>query len=79
MIDLTKIDQLAERLGALLPPGAEQFRGELEEQFRAVLRSALGRMDLVTREDFEIQKAALERATLTLQDLEQRLRELEGA
>ena len=79
MIDLTKIDQLAERLGALLPPGAEQFRGELEGQFRAVLRSALGKMDLVTREDFEIQKAALERATATLETLEQRLQDLEQA
>ena len=79
MIDLTKIDQLAERLGALLPPGAQQFRGDLEAQFRTVLRSALGKMDLVSREDFEIQKAALERATATLKDLEQRLQDLEEA
>jgi hypothetical protein len=78
MIDMSKIDELAGRLGALLPPGAQQFRQDLELQFRAVLEKGLKSMDLVTREDFDIQKAALERASIKLQALEERLAALEA-
>lgn len=79
MIELSRIDELAQRLAAALPPGAQQMREEAEAQFRAVLGKGLASMDLVTRADFEQQKAALERATIKLKALEQRLAELEDA
>ena len=77
MIELSRIDELAQRLAAALPPGAQQMREEVEAQFRAVLSKGLSSMDLVTRADFEQQKAALERATVKLKALEQRLAQLE--
>jgi BMFP domain-containing protein YqiC len=77
MIDFSKIDDAAQRLGSMLPPGAAQFRDEIEQQFRAVMRGALGKMDLVSRADFELQKAALERADGKLKALEERLQALE--
>ena len=77
MIELNKIDELAARLTAALPPGAQQMREDVEAQFKAVLSKGLASMDLVSREDFEIQKAALERANIKLQALEQRLAALE--
>lgn len=77
MIDLTKIDELAARLTDSLPPGAQQMRDDVEAQFSAVLRKGLATMNVVTREDFEQQKAALERANEKLKQLEQRLQELE--
>ena len=79
MIELSRIDELAQRLAAALPPGAQQMREEVEAQFRAVLSKGLSSMDLVTRADFEQQKAALERATIKLKALEQRLAALEDA
>ena len=77
MIDLSKIDDLAKRLTSALPPGARQMREDAEAQFRGVLRKALASMDVVTREDYERQKAALGRAQEKLVKLEDRLAELE--
>jgi len=79
MIDLAKIDELAARLASALPPGAQQLREDAETQFRGVLRKTLGAMDVVTREDFELQKKALARASEKLERLESRLAELESA
>jgi BMFP domain-containing protein YqiC len=78
MIDVSKIDELAERLGDLLPSGAQQIREDLEAQFKGVLGKAFGKMDLVTREEFDIQKAVLERAMIKLQALDQQLADLEA-
>jgi BMFP domain-containing protein YqiC len=53
-------------------------QGDLEENFRAMLRTALGRMDLVTREEFEVQAAVLARSRSLLEQLEKRVAELEA-
>ena len=77
MIDLGKVDQIAARLAEALPPGAARLREDMESRFRSVLKGAFEKMDLVTREEFEAQLAALERATRKLDALESRLAELE--
>ena len=77
MIDLSKIDELATRLTQALPPAARSMGDEAQAQFRAVLQKGLASMDVVTREDFELQKAALARAEEKLKALEARLAELE--
>jgi len=78
MIDLAKIDELAARLGRALPPGAQKMREEAETQFKAVLKKGLADLGVVTREDWELQKAALARAEEKLATLEARLAELEA-
>lgn len=77
MIDLGKIDELASRLSDALPPGAREVREDMEARFRAVLLKAFEALDLVTREEFDIQKAVLERAMVKLETLEHQLEELE--
>lgn len=77
MIDLAKIDELAQRLGEKLPPGARQARDDLERQFRAVLRVAFERMDLVSREEFDAQTRVLERTRQKLEALERQVAELD--
>lgn len=72
------IDSLARRLAKAVPEGVRSAREDLEENFRSLLRSALGRMDLVTREEFEVQAAVLERSREKLERLEARLAELEA-
>lgn len=67
------IDQLARRLAAAVPEGLRSVRTDLEDNFRAVLKSGLSRMDLVTREEFEVQQAVLARTREQLEALEQRL------
>ena len=72
------IDQLAARLAESLPQGLRTVRDDLEKNFRSVLQSGLARLDLVTREEFEIQEAVLSRTRAKLDALEERLRSLEA-
>ncbi|ANO49969.1 accessory factor UbiK family protein [Woeseia oceani] len=67
------IDSLARRLAASLPQGLRTVRDDMEENFRSVLKSSLQRMDLVTREEFEVQEAVLARTREKLEALEVRL------
>lgn len=77
MIDLRFIDDLTRRLSEAMPPGMAQAREDIESHFRAVLTGAFERMDLVTREQFDAQRAVLERCRDKLEALEKRLAALE--
>jgi BMFP domain-containing protein YqiC len=78
MIDLRTIDELTRKLAESLPPGLAQKKTELETQFRAVLTTAFERMNLVGREEFEAQVAELEAARARIEELAQRIDELQG-
>lgn len=71
------IENLAKRLAESVPQGLRSVGEDLEENFRAVLRSGLSKLDLVTREEFEVQEAVLARTREKLEALEKRLQELE--
>jgi BMFP domain-containing protein YqiC len=60
MIDLRTIDELTRKLAESLPPGVSQKKEELEAQFRSVLTVAFERMNLVSREEFDQQRAVLD-------------------
>lgn len=77
-MDSRQIEDVAERLVQVLPPGLKALRRELADNFRAVLQANLDRLDLVSRERFETQAALLQRSRERLQQLEQRLATLEG-
>lgn len=79
MIDLKAIDELARRIAAQLPPGLEGARGDLEKHLRAGLQAGLARLDLVTREEFDVQAAVLRRSREKLAALEARIAALEAA
>ncbi len=72
-----QIEELAEKLARLLPPGLGGLRNELRENFRALLRANLEKLDLVSRERFEVQAEILARTQAKLAALEQRLKDLE--
>lgn len=71
------IDELARRLADSLPGGLKALREDAEQNFRAVLQAGLARLDLVTREEFDVQAAVLRRTREKLEALEQRLAQLE--
>ena len=73
------IDDLARRLAQSVPEGLRAVRDDLETNFRAVLQSGLGKLDLVTREEFEVQQGVLARTREKLEALEQRLAAMEAA
>ena len=71
------IEDIARKLAEAVPEGLRSVREDLENNFRSVLRASLARLDLVTREEFEIQEAVLVRTREKLEALEARLEELE--
>ena len=72
------IDELARRLADSVPKGLRSVKDDLEKNFRSVLQSGLGKLDLVTREEFEVQEAVLARTRQKLEGLEERLQKIES-
>jgi ubiquinone biosynthesis accessory factor UbiK len=77
-MDTAKLDELARRLAASLPENLAAVRREVETNFRAVLRSGLSRLDLVTREEFDAQQGVLRRTREKVEALERQVREMEA-
>ena len=73
MLDFKNIDEITRKLTAALPPGLADIRHDMQSQFRDILQAALERMDLVTREEFDVQVAVLQRSQEKLRRLEQQL------
>ena len=82
MIDLNHIDDLARRLSSMVPPGlrgnaSQELRDELQQNFKSVLQTGLSKLDLVTREEFEVQRAVLLRTREKVEELQRAVTELE--
>lgn len=73
------IDDLARKLFEGLPAGLRSLQQDLEANFKTVLRGTLGKLDLVTREEFEVQSAVLARTRERLKDFEARIVAMESA
>ena len=79
MLDLSQLDELARRLSTLVPPGLREGREELQQNFKSVLQAGLGKLELVTREEFDVQRAVLARTREKLEALEKQLAALADA
>jgi ubiquinone biosynthesis accessory factor UbiK len=76
-MDNAGIDGIARELFERLPEAARSMRRDIESNFRAVLQTSLGRLDLTTRAEFEVQAKVLERTRERAEQLERRLAVLE--
>ncbi len=79
MIDLNHIDALARRLSELVPPGLRESQEELQQTFKSTLQAGLSKLDLVTREEFDVQRAVLLRTREKLEALERTVAALDIA
>jgi len=70
-------DDLAKKITGLLPNSVVQLQQDLESNIKALLQSTLSKMNLVTREEFDVQEALLQRTREKLDKLEKLLQELE--
>ena len=75
MIDKRFFDELNERISDAFRNSPAQ---DIEKNLKALLASGFSRLDLVLREDFEVQQKLLERAQAKLAELEARITELES-
>jgi BMFP domain-containing protein YqiC len=77
MINTYSIDELAQRLAALLPADFAQTRAEMTATFRDALQAGLRKLELVTREEFDVQRSVLLRTREKLETLERQILALE--
>ena len=78
MIDPKKIEQIARQVHESMPKGIREFGDDVEKKIRQVLQSQLTRLDLVSREEFDVQTQVLLRTREKIALQEQRLTELEN-
>jgi len=67
------LDELSRRITGLIPENLAGLQTDLEANVRAVLQNALQKMNLVTREEFDVQAALLARTREKLDALQQQL------
>jgi BMFP domain-containing protein YqiC len=77
MINPNKLEEIAKQISNALPPGVKSFADEFEAKTRQVLQAQLVKLDLVSREEFDVQTQVLLRTREKLSALEKRLSELE--
>ena len=77
MVNRDELNNLARKITSLLPDNVQQMQDDLESNIHALLQSTLAKMNLVTREEFDVQAALLQRTREKLEKLEKLLDELE--
>lgn len=77
MLDPKLFDDLARRLSEALPSGARELQQDVEKNLRTVLQASLSKLDLVTREEFDVQARVLARTREKLDKLEKTITALE--
>lgn len=78
MIDPKAFDDMAKRFTEALPSSFRQFQADIEKNIHAALQATFNKLDLVTREEFEVQQGVLARTRAKLEELEKTVAELEA-
>jgi BMFP domain-containing protein YqiC len=78
MIDSKHLDDLARRLADTLPSGIREMQQDVEKSLRGILQASLSKLDLVTREEFDVQSRVLARTREKLDKLEKTIAALEA-
>lgn len=76
MFDPKQFDDLAKKLFAALPPSLQNIEKDIQQKFKEVLHTAFAHMDLVTREEFDVQTKVLARTREKLEHLQQQVDDL---
>jgi hypothetical protein len=71
------IDDLAKKVADSMPESLRNLQSDVEHNFKATLQAGLGRLDLVTRDEFDVQANVLRRTREKLRKLEERIAALE--
>jgi len=78
LIDPNILDDVAKRLSGVLPEGVQAIRNDMENNFKTILQNTFARMDLVTREEFDVQTEVLKRTREKLENLEKQIADMEA-
>jgi BMFP domain-containing protein YqiC len=78
MLDAKFLDDIAKRLSGAVPASAKTVQADVEKNLRAATQSVFARLDLVTREEFDVQRKVLARSRSKIEQLEKQVAELEA-
>lgn len=78
MIDLKSIDELSRKITAALPSSLTTLQKDVENNVKTVLQSSLSKLDLVTREEFDLQRLVLAKTRAKLEELEALVKKMEA-
>ena len=79
MINAKKIEEIAKQVTDAIPPGLKNLANDFEDKTKTVLQRKLSQLDVVTREEFDIQTQVLIKTRAKITELEARLTELEAS
>lgn len=77
MFDSKFFDALSKKLTDVVPDSLRDVKKDLEKNFRSVLQSAFSKLDLVTRDEFDVQTKVLSKTRLKLEELAEQVAKLE--
>ncbi len=77
MFNPSMLDEIAKTLAGLVPEGARELQRDVEKNFRSALQNTFNKLELVTREEFEVQQKVLLRTRSKLEELEKQVVALE--
>ena len=72
------IEELSRRISALIPRDVKHMQDDIESNIHNLLQTSLKKMNLVTREEFDVQSAVLQRTREKLEQLEKQVEQLKG-
>ena len=78
MLDPKIIDDISRRLSGAMPAGAKALQQDLEKNLRAAVQAVFAKLDLVTREEFDVQSKVLARSRAKIEELEKQVAALEA-
>ena len=77
MINAKKIEEIAKQVTDSIPPSLKNIASDFEDKAKSVLQSKLSQLDVVTREEFDVQTQVLIKTRTKIAELEAKLAELE--
>jgi len=78
MLDPKKLEDIAKQISEAVPPGVRNMAEEAESKVKQILQVQLSRLDMVTREEFDVQTQVLIRTREKLEAMDTRISELEA-
>ncbi|KTC85971.1 MULTISPECIES: ubiquinone biosynthesis accessory factor UbiK [Legionella] len=73
MFDPKQFDELAKKLFSSLPTSFQNFENDIQQKFKEILQATFARMDLITREEFDVQTKVLARTREKLDALQEQV------
>ena len=77
MFNPKKLEEIAKQLGEAMPTGVKNFGEDVDRKIKQVLQAQLGKLDMVSREEFDVQTHVLLRTREKLAEMEAKFTELE--